>query len=45
MLADAKIAQGNVQDNGWLTGLTSLGSAYLGTSGGSGWLTDLFTGA
>ena len=41
MLADAKIAQGNVQDNGWLTGLTSLGSAYLGTSGGSGWLSSI----
>jgi len=44
MLADAKIAQGNVQDNGWLTGLTSLGSSFLGTSGGSGWLTGLLTG-
>ena len=44
MLAQAKIDQGNVQDNGWLTGLTSLGSSFLGTSGGSGWLTGLLTG-
>jgi len=41
MLAQAKIDQGNVQDNGWLTGLTSLGSSFLGTSGGSGWLSSL----
>ena len=44
MLAQAKIDQGDVQDNSWLTGLTSLGSAYLGTTGGSGWLTGLFRG-
>jgi len=44
MLAQAKIDQGNVQDNGWLTGLTSLGSAYLGTQGGSDWLTGSLKG-
>ena len=40
MLADYKISGGGaINDNGWLTGLTSLGSAYLGTQGGSNWLT------
>jgi len=43
MLAEAKIAQGNVQDNGWLTGLTSLGSSFLGTKAGGDWLSDGFS--
>ena len=43
MLADAQIAQGNVQDNGWLTGLTSLGSSFLGTNAGGDWLSNGFS--
>jgi len=30
------------RDNGWLTGLTSLGTSFLGTNTGSNWLTGLF---
>mgnify|MGYP006182716521 CR=1 FL=1 len=43
MIAQAQANQANYQPNGWLTGLTSLGSAYLGTEGGGDWLTGLFT--
>jgi len=32
----------NYQPDPWLSGLTSLGSSFLGTSGGSGWLSGLF---
>jgi hypothetical protein len=42
MAAQAAIDRANYQPDPWLSGLTSLGSAYLGTAGGSGWLTGLF---
>lgn len=35
----------NYQPDPWLSGLTSLGSSFLGTSGGSGWLSGLFGGS
>jgi len=43
MLAEANIANGNRSDNGWLTGLTSLGSSFLGSKGGSDWLSKGFS--
>lgn len=42
MQAEAAIKNANYQPSGWLTGLTSLGSAFLGTNTGSNWLTGLF---
>jgi hypothetical protein len=44
MLSQAQANQANYQPNPWISGLTSLGSAYLGTKGGSGWLSKLFGG-
>jgi len=35
----------NYQPDPWLSGLTSLGSAFLGTTGGSGWLSGKFGGS
>ena len=35
----------NYQPDPWLSGLTSLGSSFLGTTGGSGWLSGLFGGS
>jgi hypothetical protein len=35
----------NYQPDPWLSGLTSLGSAFLGTTGGSGWLSGIFGGS
>jgi len=43
MLAEAQIANGNRSDNGWLTGLTSLGSSFLGSQGGGDWLSNGFS--
>ena len=42
-LAESQISAANYQPSGWLTGLTSLGSSFLGTPTGSNWLTKLFT--
>ena len=42
MLSQAQANQANYQPNPWISGLTSLGSAYLGTKGGSNWLSGLF---
>jgi len=35
----------NYQPDPWLSGLTSLGSSFLGTTGGSGWLSGIFGGS
>jgi hypothetical protein len=44
MIGEAQANKANYQPDPWLTGLTSLGSAYVGTTGGSNWLTGLFGG-
>lgn len=41
MQAEAAIKNANYQPSGWLTGLTSLGSAFLGTESGGNWLSKL----
>ena len=38
----AQANSANYQPDPWLTGLTSLGTSFLGSSGGSGWLSGLF---
>ena len=40
-LAESQISAANYQPSGWLTGLTSLGSAFLGTESGGNWLSKL----
>ena len=42
-LADSNIAAQNYQPDPWLSGLTSLGTSYLGTEGGSNWFKGLFS--
>ena len=39
----AQANQANYQPDPWLTGLTGLGTAFLGSAGGSGWLSDGFS--
>ena len=41
----AQANRANYQPDPWLSGLTSLGSAFLGTTGGSGWLSGEFGGS
>jgi len=43
MLAQAQANQANYQPNPWLSGLTSMGTSFLGTNTGSNWLNNLFT--
>ena len=38
----AQANSANYQPDPWLSGLTSLGTSFLGSSGGSGWLSGLF---
>jgi len=42
MLSQAQANEANYQPNPWLSGLTSLGSSFLGTEGGGDWLSGLF---
>jgi len=44
IIGQAQANQANYQPDPWLSGLTSLGSAFLGTTGGSGWLSGKFGG-
>jgi hypothetical protein len=39
----AQANQANYQPDPWLSGLTSLGTSFLGSAGGSGWLSDGFS--
>ena len=45
IIGQAQANQANYQPDPWLSGLTSLGSAFLGTTGGSGWLSGKFGGS
>jgi len=42
MLAQAQADQANYQPDPWLTGLTSLGTSFLGTNAGGDWLSQGF---
>ena len=44
MLSQAQANQANYQPNPWISGLTSLGTSFLGTEGGGDWLSGLFKG-
>ena len=39
----AQANKANYQPDPWLSGLTSLGTSFLGSTGGSGWLSDGFS--
>ena len=39
----AQADRANYQPDPWLSGLTSLGTSFLGSTGGSGWLSDGFS--
>ena len=43
IIGQAQANAANYQPDPWLSGLTGLGTAFLGTSGGSGWLSDGFS--
>ena len=43
MQAQAAIDKANYQPDPWLTGLTSLGTSFLGSAGGSNWLSKGFS--
>ena len=40
----AQADRANYQPDPWLSGLTSLGTSFLGSEGGSGWLSGIFKG-
>ena len=42
IIGQAQANQANYQPDPWLSSLTSLGSSFLGTTGGSGWLSGIF---
>ena len=42
IIGQAQANKSNYQPDPWLSGLTSLGTSFLGTKNGSGWLSGLF---